>query len=416
MKHSDLIGGSSAKRRMQCTGSAALEAQFPNVPSESAVEGTALHALMCQAVMEYPPPRDDKPHTVFFDDQDEQGNEYDHFYELSPEVMRDKFWPVYDALMDLLKRFDIETFDMEQSSTLHKTCGPEVYGTTDFAGRTRKKRGKKPMALVADFKFGLGTQVDPLENDQLAFYATGMRDNDSPILEGVDDILFVILQPTFSDDGEVCKTWQTNTLWLDLWRSNLRKAYERIKNNEVSYKSGDWCQFCRGAPACPVRNDALVKFSKGIKVPELPAGLSVAQLAQLLDVGREAVAQYKVVTDYAEKLMAGGTQIPGWKLKESLGHREFLDARRAEDVAVRLLGSEAYAPKSLKSPAQLEKAAKTLKVDFAPLAELLHRPSRGGRLVPDSDPAPAMLVAAGPIELPAEIIDLAMRRKKNEEP
>jgi hypothetical protein len=410
MNHSDLIGGSSAKRRIQCTGSAALEAQFPNeVASEAATEGTALHALVCQAMTIGPPARDDKPHVVVFEDWDEDGEAFDRFFEVSPEVMRDKFWSVFDALLELIQRYEIVNYSLEQRHTLHVTCGPEVFGTMDFAGRTRDGR-----AILADFKFGLGTLVDPKENDQLAFYATGLRDNRSPHLDGVEDLIFVILQPSPFPDGDVCKEWHTSTLWLDLWRNQLRRAYQRIKDNDTSYKAGDWCQFCRGAPACPTRNEAMLRFSAAVKVPDLPAGLSVAQIAYLLDVGSVAVQQFAVVAKYAEKLAQTGTSIPGWKLKESLGHRAFMNERLAEDVAVRLLGTEAYAPKALKTPAQLEKTAKALKVDFTPLADLLHRPSRGGRLVPDTDPAPAMPVATGRIELPAEIINLANHRKTKE--
>lgn len=411
MKHSDLIGGSSAKRRIQCTGSAALEAQFPNVVSEAALEGTALHALMYNVMTDdVPLPEKGEPCSVFFDEVDSNGEPYTAHYDIDAETMTSKFWPVYEALEDLIERFGLTMWNMEMDRVLHKTCGPEVFGTMDFAGRN--SRGQ---AVFVDFKFGLGTQIDPRENDQLAFYATGLVDNEDPIVVDAEELVFIILQPPLFEDGEVCKEWRTTPLWLDLWRSNLQTAYRRIKANDVSYKAGDWCQFCRGAPACPARNDALVKFAKDVQAQELPAGLTVAQLSHLLDVGSVAVQQFEVVRKYAEKLAAAGTPIPGWKLKESLGHRAFLDEHRAESLAVKLLGTEAYAPKTLKSPAQLEKTAKTMKVDFSPLAELIHRPSRGGRLVPDSDPSPEMHVAIGPIELPAELIHLADRRKKNEE-
>lgn len=413
MKHSDLIGGSSAKRRIQCTGSAALEAQFPNEESEDALQGTALHALMYQVMMcevGLPDPASDDPVLISWEEEDGEGNPCLRTFEASADILRERFFPVYQALRDLIERYEVSYWEMELDYALHKTCGPEVFGTTDFAGRGWNDSGR--VLLQVDFKFGLGVEVHPEENDQLAFYATGLIDNDDPLTQDVDDLVFVILQPSVHGDSveDVCKEWRTTRLWLDLWRSQLQRAYQRIVSGDVSYKSGPWCQFCRGAPACPVRNEALVKFKNDVP-PELPANLSVAKLSQLLDVGKQAVQQYEAVVKYAEKLAMTGVSIPGWKLKESVGHRCFMNDKLGEDVAVRLLGSEAYAPKALKTPAQLEKTAKKMGVDFAPLAQLLHRPSRGGRLVPDSDPAPEMLVAAGPIELPAEIIDLAKHRK-----
>ena len=47
MEHSDVVGGSTAARRMACHGSRALEAAAPpEAPSTYAAKGTALHNAM----------------------------------------------------------------------------------------------------------------------------------------------------------------------------------------------------------------------------------------------------------------------------------------------------------------------------------------------------------------------------------
>lgn len=415
MRHSDLIGGSSAERRIQCTGSANLEAQFPNVTSPEARLGTALHALMYQCLDDptWRPPRD-RDATAVFTDHDEQGEEVDCVETIPVEVMEEKFWPCLDAFHAIIKRYKLKKLGLELECSLPESCGPEVFGTTDLAGR-----GGSTL-VVADYKSGGGVQVSAAENFQLAFYAAGLVETKHALARGATKLVFVIVQPTRdgweSGAGGIpnADIWETDFKFLTSFRLALAIAYGRIKSGDVSYKSGKWCQFCRGRAACPEQNAILEKFErKHALMGKAPGGLTAVRLAELLSLGEQVVAQYKAVEDMATKLAVEGTRIPGYKLIESLGHRAFTEPKVAEVEAARLLGKQAFET-SLRSPAQLEKLAKKLKVDFSPLEQFIHRPSRGGRLVKDSNPAPEMLVERGPIELPAEmmanVIDLGKKR------
>ncbi len=54
MQHSSIVGGSTAKRVINCPGSVALVAKMPPKPSSKyADEGTLLHNVIAEIVMSY---------------------------------------------------------------------------------------------------------------------------------------------------------------------------------------------------------------------------------------------------------------------------------------------------------------------------------------------------------------------------
>lgn len=397
MQHSDIIGGSSAERRIHCTGSMALEQQMPEEESsQHALEGTALHDIMYKAL--------DNPDNAL----PERGKSYwwsgeEGHVDFSADEMEARFWPAYEAVCELIERHKIEEYDLEVTHAHEKTCGPEVFGTLDFVGWSQDG-----YVVVADFKFGQGVKVYAQENTQLAFYAVGLWESGVRI---TDKVVFVIIQPWYDESVDTIDEWETSMIWLEVYRQQERKAYLRIIQGDTSLKAGKWCKFCKAAPICPEQQQSLDVYA--LTSANGPEGMSAMKLAELLNLGEQAVAMHKKVVDYATKLGERGIEIPGYKVVESLGHRKFADPDLAERVAVQVVGSDAYQPKTLKSPAQLEKACKTRKVSFEPLESLIVRPSKGGRLVPDTDKRPKIApVHAAPVDraIVADIIPLPLKK------
>ena len=57
MQHSNIVGGSTAKRVINCPGSVALVQKMPPKPSNKyADEGTLLHNVMAELIMSEEPP------------------------------------------------------------------------------------------------------------------------------------------------------------------------------------------------------------------------------------------------------------------------------------------------------------------------------------------------------------------------
>ena len=386
MTHSSILSGSIAERRIQCPGSAVLEnsdAAAPNISSPAAKEGTALHTLIAEKLLDEGgaaqtiPPAGDTAITV-------------DGVTLSADVLTEKFWPAYKAIQAFEDKHDIQDAVIEQRYS-HRIL-PGVYGTVDYAGRAA---GDYP--CIVDFKFGSGIRVSPVENYQLAFYAIGLYDHEPAWFRGPDQkVVFAIIQPWH--DGTVTQEWETTLGWLLRYRELETRAYWRIKKKDQTLKVGPWCRFCRGRAICSVRQNTLLEFadSEPAKRPEL---LNEVDLAHFLEKGEEAVVTYEALRQYARQKAEEGMRIPGYKLIESIGNRQFKSG--TEGYARTLLGDDAF-DHTLKSPVRMERAFHEKGIPFAPLAALIERPSRGLRLVRDNHPSDAVDTATE-IPLPTEI-------------
>ena len=151
MSHSNIVGGSTAKRVINCPASVKLVQQMPpQAESEHAARGTLLHNVIAE-LLEF----DKKPAQCL-------GAQYKDQI-LTPELLDEKIIPA----LALLDEVDPEK-QMEYMVETRVGFGdflPGVFGSTDLLGR----KGKR--AIVLDWKFGDGVLVDAEENPQLLFYA-----------------------------------------------------------------------------------------------------------------------------------------------------------------------------------------------------------------------------------------------------
>ena len=177
MQHSNIVGGSTAKRVINCPGSVALVQKMPPQPSSKyADEGTLLHDTIADVLHHLKTPEDYLGRT-----HNEQV--------LTQELIDDK-------LMVALKLLDEVDPNQEMVYEVEQRVGfgdilPGVFGSTDLIGRIGSR------AIVLDWKFGDGVAVDATENPQLMFYAAAaMRTEGSKwAFEGADEIECIIIQP-----------------------------------------------------------------------------------------------------------------------------------------------------------------------------------------------------------------------------
>jgi hypothetical protein len=155
MQHSNIVGGSTAKRVIACPGSVALVDTMPPKPSSSyADEGTLLHDTIA-SILE----RDVDPYSMV-------GTTYADSV-LTEALVDDKLVPALRALDEV-----DPTGEMEYAVESRVGFGdflPDVFGSTDLLGRLGDR------AIVLDWKFGDGVAVEATENAQLLFYAAAAR-------------------------------------------------------------------------------------------------------------------------------------------------------------------------------------------------------------------------------------------------
>jgi len=361
MDHSKIVGGSTAKRVMNCPGSVALVQKMPPQPSNKyADEGTLLHNVIAEIVMS-----DESPESFL-------GTTYNDQV-LTLDLIDNKLVPALAALdqIDPNKEMEIEA----ETRVGFGDLLPGVFGSTDLIGRIGNR------AIVLDWKFGDGVSVEVEENPQLMFYAAAaMRTEEAKwAFDGVDEIEMVIVQPP------QVKRWVTTPARIAQFEKDLVKAVKLAQQPNAELKVGDHCRWCAAKPICPQMTGAVDRALKtqveAIDVQTLGAYLANA------DILEDWIKDLRAL---AHQILDSGAPVPGYKLVAKRGTRQWTEEK---DVVHWLDGkglepTEIYS-KELLSPAQMEKVLKKRKLTLPD--DLVVSVSSGTTLAVESDPRPAVL-------------------------
>jgi hypothetical protein len=361
MQHSNIVGGSTAKRVINCPGSVALVAKMPPKPSSKyADEGTLLHNVIAEIVMEGHPPE----HYL--------GTKYED-QTLTQELIDDKLKPALAALdqIDPNQEMEIEA----ETSVNFGDLLPGVFGSTDLIGRLGTR------AVVLDWKFGDGVAVEVEENPQLMFYAAAAMRTPAAqwAFEGVTEIEMVIVQPP------AVKRWVTTPERIAAFELQLVQAVRSSEKPNAKLEVGDHCRWCAAKPVCP----------------QMTGAVDRALQTQLQAIDTQMLGSYLANADMLEDwikdlralafaLLDSGAPVPGYKLVAKRGTRQWTDEK---DVVHWLDGkglepNEIYS-KEILSPAQMEKVLKKRKLTLPD--DLVVSVSSGTTLAAESDPRPAVL-------------------------
>jgi len=360
MSHSSIVGGSTAKRVINCPASVKLVQQMPpQAESEHAARGTLLHNVIAELLE--------------FDKRPEQclGAQYKDQI-LTPELLDEKIIPA----LALLDEVDPEK-KMEYMVETRVAFGdflPSVFGSTDLLGR----KGKR--AIVLDWKFGDGVLVDAVENPQLLFYAAAAMRTPAAqwVFEGADEIECIIVQPPS------IRRWVTTPERVKQFEQELLYAVRLSSWDNAPMQTGDHCRWCTAKPICPQMTGAVERALK-TQLAALPAE-QIATKLQQADMLEDYIKDLRAL---AFKMLEGGQPVPGYKLVAKQSRRQWVDTAKIEAWVDANEIKDAYEPVTIKSPAQLEKVLKKAKIDFP--ADMVVSVSSGDTLAPESDPRPAVL-------------------------
>ena len=360
MKHSSVVGGSTAKRVIACPGSVALCDKMPPRPSNKyADEGTLLHNVIAEIL--------DKGHAP----EHYLGTTYEE-QTLTQELIDDKIKPALAALdavdPDKLMEYAVET------RVGFGDFLPDVFGSTDFLGRIGNT------AYVLDWKFGDGVAVEVEENPQLMFYAAAaMRTKEvSWVFEGVDEIEMIIVQPPN------VKRWTTNVNRIKLFEQSLALAVRQAEAPNAKLVVGDHCRWCAAKPICPQMTGA-VDRALHTKLDALPAD-KLGVYLQNADILEQWINDLRAL---AFQLLETGKPVPGYKLVAKRATRQWVNETDAKAALLKNLNESEVMESSLISPA---KAEKVLKKHGLTLPEgSVVAISSGSTLANEDDPRPALL-------------------------
>ncbi len=358
MQHSKIVGGSTAKRVINCPGSVALVQQMPPQPSNKyADEGTLLHNVISELL---------DSNTAL--PEDFLGTKYNE-QELTQDLIDDKLLPALAAL------YDIDPDDRMQYA-VETLVGfgdllPGVFGSTDFLGRLDDK------AIVLDWKFGSGVAVPAEENPQLMFYAAAaMRTEEAQwVFDGATEIELIIVQPPS------IKRWVTTPERIKQFERELVAAVKTAQKPDAPLKTGDHCRWCAAKPVCPQMNGAIERATR-LKIKELNAEQINTMLVQA-DMLEDWIKDLRAL---AFQMLESGVKLPDHKLVAKRATRSWVGGAKEALLALGLTESELM---EMASPAQVEKILKKKKLAMP--EDITVAISSGSTLAHRSDPRPEVL-------------------------
>jgi hypothetical protein len=362
MQHSNIVGGSTAKRVINCPGSVALVQKMPPKPSSKyADEGTLLHDTIAEHLATLQPLESflGKKH------QDQV---------LTQELIDDKLVPAL-ALLDEIDPKQEMTYEVETRVGFGDLL-PGVFGSTDFVGRLGDK------AVVLDWKFGDGVAVTAEENEQLMFYAAAaMRTTALQwAFEGATEIECVIVQPP------MIRRWTTTPERIAQFEHQLVKAVKAAEQPDAGLKAGEHCRWCAAKPVCPQMTGAVDRALQ-VQLKEIDAATLGRYLANA-DVLEGWITDLRAL---AFQLLEKNIPVPGYKIVQKQARRQWADEAKAI-AALHDMGlprGELFSPEEIRSPAQIEKVLKKRKLALPD--DLVKSVSSGTTLASEDDSRPAVL-------------------------
>ena len=352
MQHSNIVGGSTAKRVISCPGSVKLVQKMPpQLPSVHADRGTMLHDVISRILL----------------DQGVVIGQFKHKDQLlTQELYDEKITPALDALDEIDPYGDL-VYEVETRVGFGDLL-PGVFGSTDLVGRIGQR------AVVLDWKFGDGVVVDAVENAQLMFYAAAAMRTDELkwAFDGADEIECVIVQPPS------VKRWVTNVARIKQFEHELVSAVKTALQDDAPLAQGEHCRWCAAKPICPQMTGAVDRAIK-----QQVINMDVDTLTKYLHTADLLEDWIKDLRALAFGLLEKGATVPGYKLVQKQARRQWVD----EANAAKVLGED-FVESVLLSPAQAEKLLKKRKLTLPD--DLVVSVSSGTTLAPVDDPRPAV--------------------------
>ena len=383
-----LLSASSAKRWLPCAGSIRLIRGLPDVPSVYAQEGTAAHQVAKTCLQRGWDASVLLGEVVL-------GFEVDDEMVEAVQLYLDTVRGYYDNVAG-------DIIFVEQKFFLDDLNPPErMFGTADAV--VYKPYAKK--LIVIDFKYGVGIIVSAIDNAQGRYYGLGaaLKLREYPVVE----VEVVIVQPRAETAEGAVRSETVGAVELLEWSSWLLERAAETQKPDAELVPGHWCRetFCPAAGFCPALrayNEKIAQAEFDTLNPVRPAlppaeMLTPEQIARLLE-GSDLLAFWvKAVRKQAFQMFKEGKPVPDWKVVDNRGRNKWLKADEAEQAAqlqieLGLPEEHLWAPRKLKSPAQMSKGLK------APIKKSLktyyEKKSGGVTLARETDKRPARDVSA----------------------
>lgn len=379
-----LLSASSASRWLKCTASPRYEEDFPETTSEYAKEGTLAHSFCELKVVKKFTPMTQRTYTAKLNRLKK-----DEMYQPEMEKTSDIF---IECLTELAMLYDVAPYVASEVRVDFSDCVPEGFGTCDcimIGGDT---------ITITDYKHGKGVEVSAENNSQMMLYALGALKKYAPIYgDTIKNVRMCICQPRIKSEPSI---WELTVDELKAWGLSIKPIAEKAFMGLGEFVPGEHCRFCRGKAKCKARADvhtAFEEFKDCVPESEAQPGqntLTNAEIGDLLVRGKDLVAWYKDLEEYALGALLAGDAIPGWKAVAGRSNRTFSDADAAVQAVIAAGYDEALVyERKAKTLTELEKLMG--KAEFAEkIGQYVVKPVGKPTLATEADKRPVYSPAA----------------------
>lgn len=363
--HSEL-GASQYERWRACPGSVALSRGMPNKASKYAAEGTAAHEVAAFCLKENTSPYGQVGNTLTIEG----------FAIEVTEEMAEAIALYIKTIYDDTKEFKNFPERLVEHRFHLKQVHEGLYGTADAV----QMYATEKLLRVYDYKHGAGVPVDVKDNKQLKYYGLGaLLSSGMPAV----DVELVIVQPRcFHVDGPV-RRFRMPAIELVEFAADLLDDVKRTEAPNAPLSAGDHCRWCRAAPLCPELRKQAQERSRVDFRPEVR--YDPKMLAETLEWLPALEGWIKSVRAFSYAEAQRGVPVLRHKLVDKLARRKWKYDDHTTEIELAKLGiteSEAFKPRTLASPADIDKVLKKRKAEIEPLVK---KESSGTALVHDTD-------------------------------
>ena len=383
----DLLSPSSAVTWANCPGAIALISEMPIVEESStyAEEGTQAHIQAEHAAC-----------AAF------RGGIYTPTTDDAEMVRHARGWA--DCLLRNVNRKQLVFWAAERTLDISSVTRREgAHGTADFVAID-----VDGTLTIADFKYGMGVEVDAHKNLQLTIYALAAINEFYDICD-INSVRLVVYQPRISSE-EKTYVWDMNELraFCRHLQSAAELATSLIGDREgatTALRPGEnQCRFCKAKPVCPaLRAKTKDLIARDFDVIDAPAAKESIPVPQEPDQIARALPWLDAIENWCDavrahalNLASTGIPVPGYKVVAGKrGARKWTPEAEAKLASMRINRSALY-KKTLVTPTQAEKLAKDGLIgprQWRAISEFITQAEGKPTLAPESDKRPAISVA-----------------------
>ena len=351
-----LLSASSSSRWLKCPPSAVAATMYENTGTVFTQEGTLAHE-----VAEY------MARSGFYHlDKDSQEEGVTTEMTACAELYRDYIQELVtddNAVILLEQRLDFSPWV------------PKGFGTGDCIIIQGNRLD------VIDYKYGKGVAVSAVENSQMRLYGLGAL-NDFGDIYDIQEIGMHIFQPRINNISvDVLRVED-----LLAWGEEVKPIAKLAAKGKGDFCSGEHCRFCPHAGQCPT---LAADCTKAVNVSGGKAAvptLAPWMIADILKQEPVISAWIKAVKDRALTQMLNGEQIPGYKVVEGRGSREWEDTQSALAALAQAgySSEQVFTQPEILSPAAMEKSIGKKKVGELVGQYIVSKPGNP-TIAPESD-------------------------------